>query len=68
MLWLPDVQAKTVPIATLQAVLAAKWEHQLTLKLSGTFLVALLQPATLLALDVLILTDGGHFDNEHIVR
>ena len=52
----------------LQVVLAVKWQHQLFLKLIGSLLLGLLQPALLFAADVTLVRPEGLFDAEHVAR
>lgn len=52
----------------LQAVLYYKWPRQLSLKLSGVLLLALLEPGLLFAEDITVVSPGGTLDSEHVAR
>jgi hypothetical protein len=49
-------------------VLYASWATQLSLRLSGVLLLALLEPGLLFAEDITVVRPGGEFDAEHVAR
>lgn len=50
------------------AVLASRWQHQLSLQLGGMLLLALLQPGLLFWQDITGVRPDGTFDSEHVAR
>lgn len=52
----------------LQVVLCTRWPTQLSLRLSGVLLLALLEPGLLFAEDITVVRPGGQFDAEHVAR
>jgi hypothetical protein len=51
-----------------QVVLYIRWPTQLSLRLSGVLLLALLEPGLLFAEDITVVRPGGEFDAEHVAR
>uniref|UniRef100_A0A383VNR8 Uncharacterized protein n=1 Tax=Tetradesmus obliquus TaxID=3088 RepID=A0A383VNR8_TETOB len=49
-------------------VLCTRWPTQLSLRLSGVLLLALLEPGLLFAEDITVVRPGGQFDAEHVAR
>jgi hypothetical protein len=52
----------------LQVVLYIRWPTQLSMRLSGVLLLALLEPGLLFAEDITVVQPGGEFDAEHVAR
>jgi hypothetical protein len=55
-------------LVLVQVVLYASWATQLSLRLSGVLLLALLEPGLLFAEDITVVRPGGEFDAEHVAR
>ncbi|KAF6265156.1 hypothetical protein COO60DRAFT_1697984 [Scenedesmus sp. NREL 46B-D3] len=53
---------------TTLVVLCGTWTRQLSLRLSGVLLLALLEPGLLFAEDITVVRPGGVFDTEHVAR